>query len=302
MYYAKPGPSTTDLSPSGAVLSPLLLFAVASVTWLLAVIAQVLLYYGLRLKWVKDECVSYVDLLSVANVSCLVLDDGAHGYYLHGRSVHAFSDTTLAGMNGNLKAEQDKLTATRGLLPDTDLQIFEVYLTPQLAVDIRQLFFILVHQERAGSAASSFVDSAVRALSFRAQVPAPELIRAHKAMSAFIRGFIERTEKQHEYDVQKERQPIQKLLDVPPDLSAAGAKTLFFPVRRGFLSAFLMGVEYDIMLFGIFLFTLVTWHTANPMAGLLTAFVLELVFVKLRAFFGERNVSFKTLADSRFLI
>lgn len=47
-----------------------------------------------------------MDLLSICNLSCVILSDGQYGYYIHGRSVHAFTETNMLGLAANLKAEQ----------------------------------------------------------------------------------------------------------------------------------------------------------------------------------------------------
>ena len=239
----------------------------------------------------------------MGNVSCFILDENAHGYYLHGRSVHAFSDTTMAGMNAYLKAEQDKLTAKRGLVPDTELQEFEIYLTPRAAEELRQLYFFLIHQERTSpnSMAGTTLDAFLKVFAFRQTVPAENIVKAHKAMTAFLKGIIEHTDKTHNYNVVQEKEALHKFLGIPPNL-AISPQSLFFPEKSGFTSVLMMGVEYDMVLWGLYIFTLVTFFSLNPIAGLFTAFFCEAIFSKLRSTFGERNLAYKTLADKRFLI
>ena len=53
------------------------------------------------------------------------------GYYIHGRSVHGHADTNMREMNHNLHKEQDDMCGRRGLLPDSDDQIFVMALTRQ---------------------------------------------------------------------------------------------------------------------------------------------------------------------------
>lgn len=303
LWWAKPEPSSSDLSsvPKTA-LHPLFLFALCTLAWAGSALAQLVVYHVLRLKWVPDEAITFVDLVSLANVSVLAMDDDAHGWYIHGRSVHACADTTLAGMNANLRAEANKQTATRGLLPNNDAQIFEVFMTPSLAQEMRQLYFALIHRERAGPEASSMADSATRALGFREKPPADELVRAHKAMSALIRGIISHSDAKHDFVMKTELTAAQRVLGIPPDMTVENAKTTFIPSRRGYVSLFILGCEYDLAILFASLLTLVAWYTRSPATGLFVAYIADRLFVWARKFFGERNIGFKTLADSRFLI
>jgi len=46
-------------------------------------------------RFVQDRVWQFVDLLSVTNISCLLLQEQTYGYYLHGRSVHDHVDTDM---------------------------------------------------------------------------------------------------------------------------------------------------------------------------------------------------------------
>ena len=54
----------------------------------------------------RNRLLQFVDLLSLSNISVLVLDEPCHGYYIHGRSVHGHSDVNMDELNRNLKREE----------------------------------------------------------------------------------------------------------------------------------------------------------------------------------------------------
>lgn len=47
-----------------------------------------------------------MDLCSVSNLSVFILKDRYHGYYIHGRSVHAHADTDMREMHAMLRREE----------------------------------------------------------------------------------------------------------------------------------------------------------------------------------------------------
>lgn len=97
-------------------------------------------------------------------ISVLLLSHRCFGYYIHGRSVHGHADTNMEEMNNNLKREavsalmraeldlflicsscvtvpwffcpKESLCGQRGLLPNTDIQTFQV----SLATHVRSHF------------------------------------------------------------------------------------------------------------------------------------------------------------------
>eukprot|EP00727_Mastigamoeba_balamuthi_P010148 m51a1_g5756 putative meckelin (973) ;mRNA; r:1203854-1207921 len=299
LYLAKPQPS---VDVSIGYVSHLLLFTVVTVTWLVTAACEAIYHYAIRFRWIKDETTLFVDLLSVSNLSCFVLTDAAFGYYLHGRSVHAFSDTNMAGMHANLKAEQEKIAASRGLLPETDLQVFEMYLTVPFAEELRKLYFFLINQDRTGTMNGLDCVGAYRAINFRKQAPKDELVKAAKTLSAFLKDVIDHTSKTHKYSVKQEKEPLFRYLGVPPDLSSA-SESVFFPVKREFARSLLMGVEHDLLLWGVLVFTTVTWVAGNnPLAGALVSYALNRLLVYARHGLGRRNIAYKTLVDPRFLL
>ena len=68
-------------------------------------------------RFVRDKAWQFVDLLAVSNVSMIVLEERASGYYLHGKSVHSHADTGMLELHRNLKRETDALAPRRGLSP-----------------------------------------------------------------------------------------------------------------------------------------------------------------------------------------
>lgn len=70
-------------------------FAVSTFLLLTIALAQWLVRCAIWNRFVQDRVWQFVDLLSVTNISVLLLQEQTYGYYLHGRSVHEHADTDM---------------------------------------------------------------------------------------------------------------------------------------------------------------------------------------------------------------
>ncbi|KAI9220468.1 transmembrane protein 67-domain-containing protein [Blastocladiella britannica] len=118
-----------------------LVAAVVSVdasSWMTACAAQTAAFLGLCVlqhtvttvfiePYLSDPPTAFVDLLSVANISVVVLfaDNRASGYYLHGRSVFPTADTAMVALQENLMRESTDAVGRRGLTARDDV-IYEL--------------------------------------------------------------------------------------------------------------------------------------------------------------------------------
>lgn len=79
-----------------------LFFPLSSCRWGIQVAFFLVLYLGqylvvklLYYPYVSNPLTNFIDLMYLANISTIVLDDKHSGYYLHGRNHSQHSDTTL---------------------------------------------------------------------------------------------------------------------------------------------------------------------------------------------------------------
>ena len=82
-------------------------YALTVFIFLLLSLTQWLFRWALWNRFVRDKAWQFVDLLAVSNVSMIVLEERASGYYLHGKSVHSHADTGMLELHRNLKRETD---------------------------------------------------------------------------------------------------------------------------------------------------------------------------------------------------
>lgn len=90
----------------------------------LIAIVQYLVYTIFYQRFIEDKIINFVDLCAVSNISIFILDENYHGYYIHGRSPHGMTDVNMKDIIMNLYREENRLSGTRGLEPNSDEQFF----------------------------------------------------------------------------------------------------------------------------------------------------------------------------------
>lgn len=77
----------------------------------------------------------------------VVFPERCRGYYVHGRSVHSQADTNMKGLTDNLRKEEENMTGTRGLQPNSPIQTFEIYATNALREHYDKIYSYIILQD-----------------------------------------------------------------------------------------------------------------------------------------------------------
>ena len=137
MCVIEPTLATDDPKPY-QVQSMLLRFALAAILMCVIVLCQVVYKIVWHHNYVEHPILQFVDLLTMANMSIILLDDECSGYYLHGRSLMTFSDTSMQELMAQMRREEEMQVSARGLVPSAaraelaENQVFELYITKEL--------------------------------------------------------------------------------------------------------------------------------------------------------------------------
>jgi len=130
---------------------PLLRYAIFSMvyvlTWGLFFVFKKYFWF----RFIHNPITQFIDFCSVANISVLLLTERYFGYYIHGESVHQYSDTNMKEFNQNLYMEKEDAVLRRGLVADSPAQeqVFQIFLTEQFRNMYQQKLLIPLHEERA---------------------------------------------------------------------------------------------------------------------------------------------------------
>ncbi|KAJ8042251.1 Meckelin [Holothuria leucospilota] len=271
----------------------ILRFGVASGIYLIIGIVQWIFFTFVYERFVEDSLQNFVDLCSMANISVFILSANNYGHYIHGRSVHGFSDTNMKEMRAQLKREEENLVGQRGLLPSTDQQTFEVLLQNKFRENydriLQPLNLTRAEQQRANQAQSN-----------RTGTKVDTSLEAYATMNKFLSAFIDHGMRDIDYIV-KDKLLFEKLLDME----------FYDPMDKGFVfnddghsfdQVIFFGHESTLLLFELLLFCVVDLIFQNYlMAGIVT-FIASMFVSKIRGSLGRYNLAKKTLVDERFLI
>jgi len=257
-------------------------------------------------RYVKDRLWQFVDLLSVTNISCILLEERNFGFYLHGRSVHDHADADMMQLNSNLKREEAGTSMLRGFRQGSTVQTFEIYLSPK----VRQKYDTAFAGGFDGPSARSRANPGRRGAGgnqrgFRA---APEeALQRHRELNRFLMTYLgtpaDGDSKAGDRPEVREKRYWEKFIACPPDLGYAQDRSVFLEDRTGrFKRLLLAGREYDMVLLSVLTYALLDTATSNTFAAIFGTYFMDMAVRVIRAELGMRNIALKTLLDDRFLL
>jgi meckelin len=325
-YLATQQPSVTNLDSSAAPINIVLRFAVTTFFWLAICYAQLILQRLVYARFVHDQAANFVDLVSAANISVLVLDEPYHGYYIHGRTVHEHADTSMEEMREQLLKEQLGLVKPRGLSGDNEA--FEVYFSRDFRTRYDEIFTtrlandLAARTERkrdssgaarqapdaAGSlstfaAASSnrdAVGSSVGAGTAGLNLPDPKTIAASNRLNDFLVEFVEKRGKLTW--TEGLRNYCERFLDLPPAIAESGASLFYSDDEFSFKEVLMLGCERDWFIMSALFYAVLDLAFSNTFVSILVVFASNRLVSMLRSYFAAINISAKTLVDEKFFV
>jgi len=275
-------------------------FALSSFLLIVLGFSQWLVHFLLWDRFVQDRVWQFVDLLSLANVSCFIIEEQLHGYYLHGRSVHACADTDMLSLNKQLKREEEQLCAKRGLQSDSDVQSFEVYLSRGVREMFNEAFAGATFAGAAQGPAANVAGRSNQRRGFHST--SEDALRKHAQVTSFLTAFISGTLERHTLDIR----PMaywERRVFLPPEIPPQTTKSLFVEDPSGrFRSVLLIGHELDFVLLHALTYGVFDMLFVNSFIAIFATYVVDIAITFLRHHLGLRNIAQKTLLDKRFLM
>ncbi|KAK6490793.1 meckelin [Huso huso] len=266
----------------------ILRYGVATSMWLVIGFLQIIFFTVFYERFVEDKIRQFVDLCSMSNISVLLFSNRCFGYYIHGRSVHGHADTNMEEMNLNLKREAENLCGQRGLLPNTDIQTFQVSITNKMRLQYDRIREPL--SRRTGP--SRLLDSSAN--------PFEQSTKAYHTMNKFLGSFIDHAHREMDYIV-KDKLLMERVLGM--EFMEPMEKSLFYnDDSHSFSDVLYYGNEATLLIFDTLFFCIVDIGTQDFVLAAVLTYVQQKVFKLIRNATGRKNLASKTLVDERFLI
>ncbi|GLD71966.1 meckelin [Lates japonicus] len=269
--------------------SLILRYGVAASLWLCVGLLQVIFFTVFHEHFVEDKIRQFVDLCSISNISVLLLSHRCFGYYIHGRSVHGHADTNMEEMNNNLKREAESLCGQRGLLPNTDIQTFQVSLTNRLRSQYDRIREPL--SRRNGP--SRLMDASTAN-------PFEQNVRAYHTMNHFLGSIIDHAHPDMDYIV-KDKLVFERVIGM--EFLEPSEKSIFYnDEAHSFSDVLFYGNEATLLIFDTLFFCVVDLGSQSFVLAAVLTYVQQMIFRLIRNILGRKNLVNKTLVDERFLI
>eukprot|EP00002_Diphylleia_rotans_P006003 TRINITY_DN1526_c0_g1_i1.p2 TRINITY_DN1526_c0_g1~~TRINITY_DN1526_c0_g1_i1.p2 ORF type:complete len:484 (-),score=83.77 TRINITY_DN1526_c0_g1_i1:163-1614(-) len=287
-----------DLTPDET--HPILRYACAAIFWSVVMIMQYLYVGVIKRKLSGDPFDSFLDFMSVCNISLMILDNGHHGYYLHGRSVHNFADTDNQELDEMMKRERENLCGQRGLIPNTELQSFEIFITPQLRQKYDEALKFTV---KSAAPTTARQPDRGKDKSFDTAHVEPRF-KACKAMNIFLTRFVDQSlemGEEYKYEV-RDKTFVETYFPFAPNMDELKVNRFYRDPLNNWSRSFWAGIEFDTFLFNFFMYTFVDHYQDNPILSAMVTYFAYTVLAERRSSWSQNNLSRKTFVDNRFLL
>lgn len=264
-------------------------YGVAATLWLCIGLLQVIFFTVFYAHFVEDKIRQFVDLCSVSNISVFILSYRCFGYYIHGRSVHGHADTNMEEMNNNLRREAESLCAQRGLLPNTEVQTFQVSLTSRLGMQYKKIQESISRRNQPSRLTDASTLSSLE----------PHF-KAYQAMNHFLGCVIDHAHSDMDYIV-KDKLMFESVIGM--EFLEPTEKSIFYnDEAHTFSNVLYYGNEATLLIFDTLFFCVVDLGSQSFVLAAMLTYVQQVIFRFLRNSLGRKNLANKTLVDERFLI
>ena len=293
-------PNGNNLSLDGSYSHPLLRMALTIMLW----------YGCMSLLWIWDHLIYYrflaanpvrefIDLCSLANVSVFLLPEKRYGYYIHGKSVHQFSDASVREFQAMLQREEEGAIPMRGLTGPNTAQTFEIVTDDELSEFLWKTQAQLARERFVPSQATNRPRRCYEYVLGRSSrnVLTQEALRHLQELNRRLQSAVTRVG-----DETLLKTPIHRSLGVIP-FSFAGMPTRFFIDNDStWTNCILLSLEISLSNLALLSYLAVDFTFSNSIVAACVAFIVVYFVQVVRSIFGNTNLGNKTMIDDRFFL
>uniref|UniRef100_A0AAX7T1W9 Transmembrane protein 67 n=1 Tax=Astatotilapia calliptera TaxID=8154 RepID=A0AAX7T1W9_ASTCA len=225
-------------------------YGVAALLWLCIGLLQVIFFTVFYAHFVEDKIRQFVDLCSVSNES---------------------------------------LCAQRGLLPNTEVQTFQVSLTSRLGMHYKKIQESISRRNQPSRLTDASTLSSLE----------PHF-KAYQAMNHFLGCVIDHAHSDMDYIV-KDKLMFESVIGM--EFLEPTEKSIFYnDEAHTFSNVLYYGNEATLLIFDTLFFCVVDLGSQSFLLAAVLTYVQQVIFRFLRNSLGRKNLANKTLVDERFLI
>jgi meckelin len=266
-------------------------FAFTTFLWMILMVVE---YFVTLLVWtmIGNPFLNFIDLAATANMSVLMLDTPTSGFYLHGRSVHAHADESMETLNQHMVQESEDRTGLRGLVANTDDQVFRIYLSNDFSYALRRQFAAVREKFSRKAVASAKQQNAASRIEI-------EAMGAFDSLNRDLRKFFESSEGAPKFTVEPATLP-EKMLGWAPLVVQDSVLTPQGDIA--WRNALLIGLEWTLSAMCMMLFAGIEMQTESPAIAAFVVFFVDALFVKLFKARTKSNLAKQAILDRHFIL
>lgn len=245
--------------------------------------------------------------MSLANISAWILPDKYAGYYLHGTSALPHADTAVSDFTQLLADEEANVTSRRGLLPDSDLQEYLMFVSSE-SRNKYDTFLDQIRQAKEREVGSLNMFAKIRH-EFQGRrhkrMISPgsgSLVDSQQAMNSLLKHFVKLMQTGYRDTHIIEPRFSQRLFDIPPERDSIQHAIFWSDHRHSWVQIMYEGIEFDLLLFNIYVFTVFDLISNNPVVAMLLTYLIQKSIDYVRYELGVKNLGSKTLIGERFFM
>lgn len=266
-------------------------FGFTSFLWLILMVVECVLNY-IMVKRIGDPYLNFIDLCATANCSILIMNTKSQGFYIHGRSNHEHTDVNMPDLIQNMLNESKGNVGLRGLVPETNDQVFRVYLESGFA-EVLSSAPELILEKFAKKALMS-----PQKLNSKTRKEVEEM-GVYDYLNKSLCSFFAGEESPYKYVVQKSTIP-EKILGWGPQVGKDSVLTIQddYSYRQSIFG----GIEWTLNIMYLLLFAGIEMETRSPAIAAFVVFIVDLIFMAAYSRAARINFARKAIIDFHYII
>lgn len=260
----------------------ILRFATAALLFNVIGLVLWLLHKAIRVKLFGNPFLQFSDLCSISNISIMALTHQHRGFYLHGKSVHGHAEVGISAMRKALQDEESNNTSQRGLAPQSDEQLFEVYLPAAVRDKWDSVLLSEITEGQTGE-----TDTAATS-------------KAYHEINEYLKGYLSHS---FSHDINyriQEKTILQRLMMASPEVTNEGV--FYIDNSNYFTEILFLGNEGSLFIFEALIFMTIDWYATDWILSTVVVFFVSMIIARIRDHYGRVNLARKTLVNECFLI
>ena len=272
--------------------------------------ALIIQYVVIRLlqNWIPLKKQEFIDLCFVSNISVFILDEKLHGFYIHGQNPSNKADVNLNELLNYLNNAENVINPELDN-NDNDIKSYVMYISYPMRTIYDGLFYIqneALLAQNQGIDLQKFIKERKLGAIFKylPEIEEKNFNMLSSYMNNQLRNKMDNVFKNRNVYI-REKTFLQNVLELPANntqINLTNAEEIILYKDEGlkFDDVFFSGMEWEWMMMDMFIYQFWTRILHNCEIGILLTYICDYFLYYIRAYFGEKNVSKKSVIDERF--